>query len=332
GFFQPLVELSFRILRPDGTELLTDSIDPTDTAYHYDPVDGIPVGDGRIVALPFTVAEDEPTGLYTIQVTFVAHPTNGAELAEQTVEWQFRVLDEAQGYLATAYAQLQDMLDEGFPIGATAPAGGYTYAQARSALLRASRYVEQITRRIFRPQYLVVDCDGRGSSILQFEQEIIGLAKVAFTYTTFSPADLPIEEGDLRVYNRHIRQRLFQPDDREDPRVEFLRVPSATYPRSTLFASDLLSGSVGFVASQQSVKFRGMWGYTDPDGSPFGCTPHLIREATLRIAARYIGPLWAQVGGGSSGVAGPLLSERTMDQSVTYAYLATQMRAGAYAG
>jgi hypothetical protein len=188
-------------------------------------------------------------------------------------------------------------------------------------LLRASRYVEEITGRTFSAAYRVHDLDGRGGSILQVHTPIVGLTSVTFTFTTFTPADLPVSEGDLRVYNRHIRQRLLEPDDRQDPRVEFLRTPSYRYPRGEILGDvDLLSGDVGFAESQQNVKLKGVFGYTDPDETPFGKTPDLIVEATMRLAARYIQPLWKQLGG--AGViakpAGAISTERTMDQSVSY--------------
>lgn len=332
GFFQPLDSVSFRVLREDGTVYVGPTVvDPTDPAYQLDAADTDNAG--RLIVLPFTVAAPEDPGTYTVEVTFVAHPPSGA-LAEQVVSWPFRVLDPAQGYLDRSYAQLQDMLDQGFPVGNPAPVGGYSFVQARRALLRASRFIEEITGRFFTPRYTAYDFDGRGGSILQVEHPIVGLTHVGFTFSTWRPADLPIQEGDLRVYNRHIRQNLTNPDDRQDPRVEFLRVAESSYRDLVYSSADLLSSNIGFAESQQNLKLIGVWGYTDYDGSPFGKTPDLLVELTLRLAARYIEPLWVALGGaGSAAMAsGPIASERTLDQSVTFANFTSSVGAGAYFG
>jgi hypothetical protein len=320
GFFQPFSELSFEVLRPDGSTLVPSTVvDVALEANYLDPAsDG---GKQRIVILPFSVGAAEPVGTYTANVTFIADPDDGPAIPVQTIAVPFRVLDDGHPLVA-GYAQIVDAIDQGFPINDPTPCGGYSYTQAKQAIERASRYVEQITGRFFENRYLVNDYDGDGGPALQIDNPIIGMTDVTFTFTTFTPADLPIEEGDLRVYNRHMRQNLTQPDDREDPRVEFLRTPNYRYPRAQLVGSvDILSSYIGFTDSQQNVKLKGMFGYTDYDGTPFGKTPDLITEVTLRIAARYIGNLWTQIGGAgtTSSVAGPILSEKTMDQSVTFA-------------
>jgi hypothetical protein len=338
GFFQPLEDpLTFTVRDPDGTIVVgPTAIDPTDEANQLDP--GSEGGKGRIIVLPFTVPTTSATGAYTVEVTFTANPDDGPALDPQTVTYSFRVVDEDLGLVDGAYAQFTDMLDAGFPIGQPAPCGGYSLVDARRALLRASRYIEEITSRFFDPRYRVFDLDGKGGPIIQPDHAIVGLTDVTFTFTTFTPADLPIEEGDIRVYNRHIRQGLLEPDDRQDPRIEFLRTPVYRFPRSQLLGEvDILSSYIGFTESQQNVKVKGVWGYTDPDGSPFGKTPDLITEVCLRLAARYIQPLWRQVGGAGNRdqAAGPILTEKTLDQSVTFANVAGSSAgggAGAYTG
>lgn len=321
GYFQPITTLSFRILRPDGSELVAATV--VDTALPANQLDRTDEhGKGRIYILPFAVDAAEPVGIYTAEVTFIVTPMGGSPLSSQVETFTFRVLDESQPFVDGAYAQIQDMLDNGFPVGNLAPTcGGFTFVDAVRALRRATDYVEMITSRTFDARYLSLDEDGTGGPVIQTEKVIIGLTDTAFTFTTFTPADLPIEEGDLRVYNRHIRQNMTEPDDRQDPRVEFLRSPVYRFPRAQLLGEvDILSSFIGFTDSQQNVKFRGMFGYTDFDGSAFGKTPELIKEATLRLAARYIQPLWAQMGGAGSNMskAGPVKMEKTEDQQVQY--------------
>ncbi len=50
----------------------------------------------------------------------------------------------------------------------------------------------------------------------------------------------------------------------------------------------------------------------------------------MRLAARYIEPLWAQIGGAGAREfsVGPLRTERTLDQAVTFANTLTEGAAG----
>ena len=335
GFYQPLDSLSFRILDPTGAEYIASTVvDTADPANQLDPDAASPT---RLIVPPFTVAGGQALGTWTIEVTFVAHPEGGTALTAQTTNWTFRVVDEGLG-LVDAYAQVTDLINNGFPIGQPAPCtGGFTFETARAALLRATWYVNNITGRSFTPMYTTYDVDGKGGSIVQISDPICGLTHVGLTFTSFAPSDLPIAEGDLRVYNRHMRQRLVGrgDDDRQDPRVEFLRSPGYHFPRGSLFGStDLLSSNVRFVDSTQNVQLTGFFGYTDWDGSPFGKTPDLIREVTVRLAARYIEPIYKQVGGAglNARIGGPIISERTLDQSIEYSGWTSQQGPGAYTG
>jgi hypothetical protein len=337
GFFQPITSLSFRILDPTGAEYVGSTVvDVNDDDNVVDRTDE--GGKGRVFILPFTIAGGQAVGQWTAEVTFIADPTDGAAWPSQTITFPFRVLDEAHPFVDGSYAQVQDMLDNGFPLGSPAPPGGFSFTDAARALERATALVDRITSRYFEARYREYDLDGKGGPAIQTEHAIVGLTDVAFTFTTFTPADLPIETGDLRVYNRHIRQQLLEPDDRNDPRIEFLRTPNFRFPRAQVLGEvDLLSSFIGFTESQQNVKCRGIWGYTDPDGSPFGKTPELIVEATLRIAASKIQPLWSAIGGAGSTIgstaAGPILEEKTLDQQVKFADVASSNAANnAYVG
>ena len=336
GFYQPMDAVSFRIVDGSGTEVIATTVVDLDDTNNL--LDGDQAESGRLIILPFTVPTSSPTGTYTAEVTFTAHPTGGDALAEQTVTFPFRVLDETAGF-TNSYAQLDDLVAQGFPVGQPPPcAGGYSYTKARVALERASRYVEEITGRIFGPHYMIHDHDGQGGPILQLNHAVVALTDLRLTFTTFSPADLPISEGDVRVYNRHARQRMIGKgdDDRQDPRIEFLRVASDYGAARGGFMGDthLLSGRSTFTASGQNIQLSGVFGYTDWDGSPYGKVPDLIKEVTMRLAARYLQPLWQQVGGaGPAGTAaGPITVERTLDQAVSFANIAGEAGPGAYAG
>jgi len=321
GFFRDLAELEYRLVDSNGAEAQAWTVVIVDRdAANTDAV------------------LDVKQGLYAPTITI----PDPAAVGEWRIEWRFRVetgdpqktsftplyVVAADHPIADGYVQVQEMLDEGVPVAM------FTFTRIARAIKTASELFETWTGRHFEPRLITVDVDGEGSPIKQMGMPIIGLANVEFTFTTFSPADLPIEEGDLRVYNRHIRNAMTQPDDRDDPRIEFLRIENFRYPRETLLGdTDLLSSTIGFPLSQQNIKISGMFGFTDPDGSAFGRTPSLVKEAVMRIAMGKLQPLWVTTGGGANiGVTGPVASERTIDQHVTYGDLADKGTTGAFTG
>jgi hypothetical protein len=68
---------------------------------------------------------------------------------------------------------------------------------------------------------------------------------------------------------------------------------------------------------QQNVTVQGIFGYTEPDGSPTGRTPELIRHATKLLVLREL-PLLADIDAREDAQKRyRLTSERTRDQSYT---------------
>ena len=84
GFFQPFSELSFEVLRPDGSTLVPSTVvDVALEANYRDPAsDG---GKQRLVILPFSVGAAEPVGTYTANVTFIVDPDDGPPIPVQDV-------------------------------------------------------------------------------------------------------------------------------------------------------------------------------------------------------------------------------------------------------
>lgn len=324
GFSRDVNSLEFVILGPDGVAVFPTPGDPNDfQTIDVDndcPVGGR-IGFGRYVA-EWTPAADAEVGEWTIRWQMVEEAGGPTLTYDQT----FQLVSSKQP-IPDAYVTIAEARAEGVP-------RGISDSQLKRALERASVYVEEVTGRKFYPHYVAAEVDGEGGPMLQLDEPVIAVETLDFTFTTFTPADLPIESGAIRIYNRHIRLNLFQPDDRDDPRIEFLRVDTTRFPNGfRVRYADLLSNALGFTQSQQNVKVVGLYGYTDPDGSPMGKTPDLIKLVTMRIAfMRYARPLWGQVSGG--GQAGPILSEKTMDQSVRFAdpTSGSNVRQGAFTG
>ena len=103
-----------------------------------------------------------------------------------------------------------------------------------------------------------------------------------FATSPLFPSDIQVEPDFYRVYGRHLHGVL-NPDDRNAPRIELFS------------SSEDLAGVRPFTFSrliyprgQQNVTITAVMGYTDPDGTPFGCIPTLIRRVTQLLVLREI--------------------------------------------
>lgn len=177
------------------------------------------------------------------------------------------------------YCDVSDVRDEGF----TDPP--FTDVRINILIVLASRYVDRVTGRWFTPR--IFDdtnrfvMDGRESRTLHLEIPIIRLDKLFIENQGLLGGDLSeIDLAAVRIYNRHLTG-LTQPDDRENPKVSFIQTRILTITAGGLFPPPRK-----FPEGRQNVHMEGVFGYTDPDGSPFGKTPDLIRQATCRLVTR----------------------------------------------
>lgn len=324
GFLQDVHALRFQVWSLDTGAVVAptpgDANDYT-TVVLTDCPGGDRLSKGRYVAR-YTAASSQNPGEYEVR-WFVTRVSGGAEEEYRT---SFLIVEDNET-LTDEYVSIYEMRCEGVP-------ETINEAKIRSAIRIACRRVEALTRLFFEPRYLTFEVDGRGGPILQLGVPIIGIENVEFTVSTFSPADLPIATGDLIVYNRHIRQGLLHPDDRFDPKLEFLRTPnSRPFGYATGDEVDFISGYAGFTESQLNVRIVGLFGFTEPDRSPTGSTPALLKHAVKRLAMRHLRPMWqdAPKSFGETTI-GPVASERTKDQSITYAQVRTSSLAAPLTG
>lgn len=255
------------------------TLDPT-TA----PPTGHRLGVGHYFA-PYTVPLDEPIGDHKVEWEFKRTVLSPAE----TFEEEFFVKEGASP-AEVLYCGITDLREEGF---LDPP---FTDARILSRIALATRYVDKMTGRWFSPRtfdasnrFLV---DGKaglralsridsGSRTLHLEIPIIRIDKVLIEQQgLLDPGLTEIDPNAYRVYNRHL-SGLTQPDDRENPRIAFIQTRAIEFLGSGLFPAPAI-----FPQGRQNVHLEGVFGYTDPDGSPLGETPILIRQATCRLAAR----------------------------------------------
>jgi hypothetical protein len=225
-------------------------------------------------------------------------PPASAQLGHHVVRWfaraasgelhfetPFEVLAAPIDMPQPGYCMLQDLRDEGFGPDAVSD------ARLTRAIALASRTIERVTGRFFEPRRQRIELDGRGSNGLLLDEPIIAIEKIEIGGGGPVPG--------ATVYNRHITQGLMLPDDRQNPRIRF-----------------------GFPCGARNVRVTGLFGYTEPDGSPTGTTPLLIREACKRLVVGEI-PLLADTGRREDARQRyRIVQERTREQSYTLDRLA----------
>ena len=174
--------------------------------------------------------------------------------------------------LAPAYAFVHELRDEGISPKLIIDRVLY------NKICIATDFVEMATGRHFVPIQKNVRLNGRRTSQMLLSDTIIGIGEVALDFGPLSTGEVSVEASDILVYNRHLTERLRQPDDRDHPRIELFHIP-----RSTSF--ERTHGDIVFPAGVQNVRILGIFGYTDPTPAalPVGSTPRLIRRATNLI-------------------------------------------------
>ena len=268
-----------------------------------------PAGDklstGHFVAR-WTPPIDEAIGTHEIRWFFRLTATS----PEQTFREEFEVLVEVAGFSGTGYAFVSDLRTEG--VGAADASD----ARLQQLIALASRYIERVTGRFFEPRVQTLTLDGSGGRTLPLGHPIVGVEGVFIDSSPFTPGDLPVDPSVYRVYNRHLTQGLFLPDDRDNPKIDFVHGSDLGGVRFEALSGIGLASLV-WPRGQQNITVRGVFGYTEPDGSPAGRTPEMIRHATKLLVMRDL-PLLASTDLREDAQRRfRLTSERTRDQSYT---------------
>jgi hypothetical protein len=257
------------------------------------------LGTGRYAAI-WTPLTTHGVGRYMVrwyyQFSVSADPT--------VFEQEFELAPVA--YQGPHYCTLYDLKAIGMP---AATASDHV---AQKLIVQASRWIEHYTGRQFAAAYKSIRSSGNSGRALLLDEPIVALDSVTLDYAgDFASSDREI--GTFTVFNRHIRENLFRPDDRDNPKLEFLH--GADY-------AGLFSGSTRydyrFSSGVQNVQVAGVFGYTEPDQSMVGCTPHLIRHACQLICWKQQYPVGSQDRWDATN-RNRLTSEYTRDQGFIWA-------------
>jgi hypothetical protein len=228
--------------------------------------------------------------------------------SEQQFAEDFTVVDATSAAIASASAS-----SLGYTTIEELRAEGVTTSMASDDRLvrliaRASRLVEHWTGRVFAPVSKTIKVDGTGRRGLLLDEAIISISEVhvldAFGFGD-SETFTDVELTDLRVYNRHLSEGLLDPDDRDSPKIEFV------WPNRWNFGGSWPTG-------RQNIQITGVFGYTDPDGTPTGKTPDLIVHATNLLVIREIAPLGDTDARDDVRFRFAIRTEKTRDQMIGY--------------
>ena len=176
------------------------------------------------------------------------------------------------------YATVTELRDE-----------GVTEAQASDARLErlideASRLIDRATGWFFEPRSMTLLLDGRGTPTVELpvppirlDQILIGGAELALAPEDYVLVGAPVQPGF------------------DAPR---LSLRSGRFPKG-----------------YGNIEARGLWGYTEDDGSAEGRTPLEIRRATILLVLRTLPLMGDTDAAGEARNRWRILEERTRDQS-----------------
>jgi hypothetical protein len=295
GVMADVVELKFKVtVVKGGAERVPE------TVVNLDLCDdgGAKLGTGRYAAgFQPTVAGSWAAGTHEILWTYKT------DLAGPDFIWsqRFEVLEAGLVAAGRGYVGYADSVD----LAANSAFEGFKVKDIQRAVMEVSRQIQDLTGRFFDPTFVSTKYNGTNAGALPLGDPIIGLSKLSFVGG--GPADevLDIALDHLRIYNRHL-EGLLNPDDRDNPRIEF--------------STDLLPGRIlaqgRFQLGRQNILVEGVFGYTEPDGSPIGTVPARLKKAAGILALRTLqDPFGVDV---FTSNPGRIRSAQTRDQKIVF--------------
>ena len=151
------------------------------------------------------------------------------------------------------YCTVDDIRDEGFK------ACDFLDRRVQRAIDDAASFIERITGRFFEPRSLTFVRTWAGQPDLLMELPLIAVDEMRFVHLD-NTLSSPFDATDFVTYNRHVREGLVDPDDRENPKIAFLFVrPNLIVPRTDpAVLQEFILNRV------QNVQVKGVFGYTQP--------------------------------------------------------------------
>jgi len=177
------------------------------------------------------------------------------------------------------YATVADLRAEGVTVAMASD------DRLASLIEEAGSTIDRITGWFFEPRAQTFALDGRGNPSIEPPVPPIRLDRLAVGGT-----DLSLSVDDLLVVGAPVQ-------------------PSFDAPRLTL------RGCRTFPCGRGNVTAEGLWGFTEPDGTPEGRTPLEIRRACMLLVLRSLPLLADDDSSGEARSRWRIIEERTRDQS-----------------
>ena len=311
----PAFSLSFRILDihtpdleanpgvlfgPHTVDLVNDIVEANTSNGFVPGIDQMNPTAG-FYAADWMVPSDLPLGKYMIEWTYLlTNPTSQSlsfSNSENPPSGVFRKVFEvvAAGSLQTnlsltAYnsPQAQYSLVTDLRTFLDCDTKDFSDIALKRTIIKASALIERVTGRYFEPRFTTQRLGGNSSRKLELGPAIVSVSSVGIDTEPTQSGDLVVELDLLRIYNRHLAQGMIDPDDRDNPLLEFVHSDDLYGIRFIPFRGISLR-SLAWPIGVQNIHVRGFFGFTDPDGSPWGETPEPIQHVCRLICAREVG-------------------------------------------
>lgn len=230
---------------------------------------------GNHKALGYYVAplDPEALGFDPGPYEIVWHYKVEASDPELSTAYRFEVLNPKYFRVSARYVAYLGSDHEAFE--------DFSLEQRQRAIEAASRNVERLTGRFFFPRYMTVKHTVRpDSSQVWLDEPIVGVGAISLEVTGLyitTPTEYQLDISLVRVFNRHLTN-LLSPDDRDNPKIQLVgSTPEGELPTVSRFPE-----------GAKNVLITGVFGYTDPDGGPFGQVPLQLQEVILGLAYRQL--------------------------------------------
>lgn len=280
--FRPL-SLTFAIWSTAGDPLQTF---PAGGGVQAVDLDDDELDVGRYVAA-WAVPVNEPLGAHEVRWSFI----EAEGIAAQTFVEVFSVgaAVVAQASARRGYCTVEDCRAEGITVAMASD------ARLLDLIEECSREIDAWCRQWFEPRWLTLVLDGLGTTRIYTPAPVIRLDAVSTDADDYDPADIVVIEGAPRL------SPVF--DD----------LPGFRWSESATTA-------VNWPKRRGAVTVRGVFGFTEADGSLLGRTPLAIKRATIMLVAMRRVKVAAAVEGGAGGGfgAGGIISIRTKTQSAAW--------------
>jgi len=272
GIMKDIYSLRYEVFSSAGSKVYFKTVDVKPCSEG-----GFKKGTGYYVAdfAPYIAGaepEDPPVlnlsaGVYDMVFYFKVTATSD----ELAALYRFEVLDSKYFRLGSRFASY---------VGSDLEAlSGYPVEERQKALEAASRMVEALTGRFFFPKYMTIRHSVRPESrALWLDQPIIGINAMSIELSdpySYGPTEYEINTANMRIFNRHL-EGLLSPDDRQNPKIQLV----SSYSNDEDLAYEI------FPVGCKSLIISGAFGYTDPDGSPWGEVPRLLQDVVISLADR----------------------------------------------